>query len=287
MPKKIKSSRKFKEQKDFKIYAVRKEEEFVNIDRDLPEPFKPLFEKNGAAIAIFGGMGSGKGNLLSNWLLREDFMKDMFDGGLYFISPTAHNDLTNVHLVREADMVETDYSDSLMEGIYNNIMNQDSEDRGLSCIVLDDCLGSIKQHSIMNKITSTVRHMKTLLIYSLQAAKGLPPTVRSNISMTVVFFTPSSKQMDDLTTMHSHLGGEKNWQQCYEYATAKKYQFMINCFKTMRIFAWGGELAEPELIYSMYNEDGQRVNMNHLNNTMEKKNIIDSLKEDNTEKKSC
>ncbi len=77
MKKKIKSSRKFKEQKDFKIYAVRKEEEFVNIDRDLPEPFKPLFEKNGAAIALFGGMGSGKGNLLSNWLLREDFMKTL------------------------------------------------------------------------------------------------------------------------------------------------------------------------------------------------------------------
>jgi len=285
MKKKIKSSRKFKEQKDFKIYAVRKEEEFVNIDRDLPEPFKPLFEKNGAAIALFGGMGSGKGNLLSNWLLREDFMKDMFDGGLYFISPTAHNDLTNVHLVREADMVETDYSDDLMSGIYNNIMSQDSEDRGLSCIVLDDCLGSIKQHSIMNKITSTVRHMKTLLIYSLQACKGLPPTVRSNISMTVVFYTPSAKQMDDLTMMHSHLGGEQNWQQCYEYATAKKYQFMINCFKTMRIFAWGGELNEPELIYSMYNDEGKRVNENYLNSNVNNNN--ESLKEETDMKKKC
>tara|TARA_R110002110_G_scaffold384948_1_gene596536 strand:+ start:179 stop:1021 length:843 start_codon:yes stop_codon:yes gene_type:complete len=278
MPKKIKSSRKFKEQKDFKIYGVRKEEDFVNIDRDLPEPFKPLFEKNGAAIALFGGMGSGKGNLLSNWLLREDFLKDMFDGGLYFISPTAENDLTNVHLVREADMVETEYSDSLMEGIYNNIMNQDSEDRGLSCIVLDDCLGSIKQHSIMNKITSTVRHMKTLLIYSLQACKGLPPTVRSNISMTVVFYTPSAKQMEDLTSMHSHMGGEDNWKHCYEYATAKKYQFMVNCFKTMRIFAWGGELSEPELIYSMYNSEGNRVNENYLNNKIEGKN--DAIKEE-------
>ena len=285
MPKKIKSSRKFKEQRDFKIYGVRKEEDFINIERDLPEPFKPLFEKNGAAIALFGGMGSGKGNLLSNWLLREDFMKGLFDGGLYFISPTAENDLTNVHLVREADMVETEYSDSLMEGIYNNIMNQDSEDRGLSCIVLDDCLGSIKQHSIMNKITSTVRHMKTLLIYSLQACKGLPPTVRSNISMTVVFYTPSAKQMEDLIQLHSHLGGEENWKQCYEYSTAKKYQFMVNCFKTMRIFAWGGELSEPELIYSMYDEAGNRVNENYLNSNENNNN--EALKEETDMKKKC
>ena len=33
-----------KEKKDFRIYGVRKEEEFVKIDRELPEPFKPLFE---------------------------------------------------------------------------------------------------------------------------------------------------------------------------------------------------------------------------------------------------
>lgn len=273
MPKK---QTKFKEQKelnDYKIYPVRKEEEFIKIDRELPEPFKPLFEKNGAAIAIFGGMGSGKGNLMSNWLLREEFFKDLFEGGLYFISPTAHNDLTNVHLVREADMVETDYSDALMKGIYDNIMNIDTDERQLSCIILDDCLGSIKQHGIMNKITSTVRHMKTLLIYSLQAAKGLPPTVRSNISMTVVFYTPSSKQMEDLTVMHSHLGGEENWLNCYEEACNKKYQFMVNCFKTMRIFKWGGDLDEPVLLYSMYNENGERTNETLITNDKNKDDI--------------
>ena len=46
-------SRTFKEQKnDFKIYPVRKEEEFVNIDRDLPEPFKPLFEAKSNAVLV-------------------------------------------------------------------------------------------------------------------------------------------------------------------------------------------------------------------------------------------
>ena len=208
--KKIAKSNKFKEQKepkkskrDFKIYPVRKEEEFVKIDRELPEMFKPLFEKNGAAVALFGGMGSGKGNTMSNWLLREEFFKDLFQGGLYFISPTANNDLTNVHLVREADFVSTEYSDELMDGIYNNIMSIPNEERELSCIILDDCLGSIRQHSTMNRITSTVRHMKTILVYSLQACRGLPPTIRSNISMTIVFYTPSKKQMEDLTMMHS------------------------------------------------------------------------------------
>jgi len=270
----MKGSKKFKEQKDFKIYPVRKEEEFVTIDRDLPEPFKPLFEKNGAAIAIFGGMGSGKGNLMSNFFLREDMFKGLFNGGFYFISPTAHNDLTNVHLVREADFVSTEYSDELMEGIYNNIMNIDKDDRELSCIILDDCLGSIKQNSAMNRITSTVRHMKSLLVYSLQACKGLPPTIRSNISSTIIFYTPSEKQYNDLTEIHSHLGGEENWQRCYHDATSRKYQFMYNCFKTMRIFKWGGDLNEPVLLYSMYNENGDRTNESFLDTPNEKKNNV-------------
>ena len=273
---------KFKEQdkkakKDYRIYGVRKEEEFVDIDRDLPEPFKPLFEKNGAAIALFGGMGSGKGNLLSNWYLRDEFFKNLFLGGLYFISPTAHNDLTNVHLVREADMVATEYSDELMNGVYDNIMSVPADERQLSSIILDDCLGSIKQHSVMNRITSTVRHMKCLLVYSLQAVKGLPPSVRSNISMTVVWHTPSTKQLNDLVEMHSNLGGEDNWLACYQEATNKKYSFMLNCMKSMRIFKWGADLEEPVLLYSMYDENGDRSNQTFIPDNNNKNG---ALKED-------
>ena len=263
MPKK-KALGKFKEQKekkkDFQIYGIRKEQEFVKIDRDLPEPFKPLFEKNGGAMMLVGGMGSGKGVTLSNFFLRDEFFGGMFTGGLYFISPTAESDLTNIHLVREADFVSTDYSDELMDGIYKNIMSVPSEDRELSAIILDDCLGSIRQHSVMNRITSTVRHMKSLLVYSLQACKGLPPTIRSNISLVIVYHTSSNKQMNDLIEMHAHMGGEETWRKCYEDATSKKYQFMVNCFKTMRIFKWGGDLPEPILLYEMYDDSGSRVN---------------------------
>ncbi len=280
-PKPIQEEKKRKE-KDYRILPVRKEEDFVKMERELPEPFKPIFEKNGAAIAILGGMGSGKGNLLSNWFLRDEFFKDLFMGGIYFISPTAHNDLTNVHLVREASFVETEYSDDLMKGIYDNIMDGDTDDRELSAIILDDCLGSIKQHSIMNKITSTVRHMKSLLVYSLQALKGLPPTVRSNISATVVFHNPSTKQMSHLLEAHANLGGEENWLRCYEEATSEKYGFLYSCFKTMRCFKWGGSTTEPILLWQMYDENGNKIQYDkpEKTNKKNKKNIEEPIKED-------
>ena len=274
---------KEEKKRDYRILPVRKEEEFVKIDRELPEPFKPIFEKNGAAIAIFGGMGSGKGNLLSNWFLREEFMKDLFMGGIYFISPTAQNDLTNVHLVRECSFVETEYSDALMKGIYDNIMSGDTDERDLSAIILDDCLGSIKQHSIMNRITSTVRHMKTLLVYSLQALKGLPPTIRSNISATCVFHNPSTKQMADLVEAHANLGGEENWLRCYEEATNEKYGFLYSCFKTMRLFKWGGSTNEPILLWQMYDENGNKIHTEpeEKKTKKKKKNTEEPIKEDN------
>ena len=91
--KKIVPIKQQKEKPDFKIYGVRKEEDFVKFDRELPEPLEALMNKNGGCLAMFAPPGSGKGNLISNLVLRQDFMRDLFSGGTYFISPTAKNDL--------------------------------------------------------------------------------------------------------------------------------------------------------------------------------------------------
>ena len=154
---------------DYTIYPVRKMEEFAKVDKPLPPNLESLLNKNGGTLALFAPPGSGKSNFLSALLLSDDLLKDVFVGGLYVISPTINNDLTSHHLCKYSDMVETDYSDELVEGIFNNIMSMDKSERELSCLLLDDCLGSIKINSFMNKFTSTVRHLKNLLIYSLQS----------------------------------------------------------------------------------------------------------------------
>jgi hypothetical protein len=258
MPKRSKKIPNQYEKPDYRIYPVRKQEEFAKIDKVLPPNLESLLDKNGGCLALFGSPGSGKSNMLSNLLLSDSLLKDVFHGGLYIISPTIDNDLTSHFLKEYADMVETQYSDALMEGIFNNIMSIDKADRELSCVLLDDCLGSIKQNSFMNRFTSTTRHLKNLLIYSLQSMKGLPPTVRSNISATVVFYQPSIKQLTDIVELHSLMGGEENFKQCYDEATAKKYQFLWADFRQMKLYKWGGELEAPEELWSMYDENGDR-----------------------------
>ena len=258
MPKqKLKEQKEKKgKQPDYKIYGVRKQEEFMKIDRKLPRFLETLTEKNGGVVAIFAPPGSGKSNFLSNLLLREDFLKDLFEGGLYIISPTIENDLTSHALKEYADFTETQYSESLMTSIFDHILDQDADDRALSCLLLDDCLGSIKQHTIMNRVASTCRHNKQVVIFSLQAVKGLPPTIRSNISHSIVFYQPSTKQLNDVIEMHSNMGGEIAFKEMYETATAEKYGFLACDWRDMKAYAWGADKDAPVELWSRYDEAG-------------------------------
>ena len=278
MPKqKLKEQKEKKGKKpDYKIYGVRKQEEFMKIDRKLPRFLETLTEKNGGNICILAPPGSGKSNFLSNLLLREDFLKDIFEGGLYIISPTIENDLTSHALKEYADFTETQYSEELMTSIFNHILEQDAEDRALSCLLLDDCLGSIKQHTIMNRVASTCRHNKQVVIFSLQATKGLPPTIRSNISHSIIFYQPSTKQLNDVIEMHSNMGGEEAFRAMYEEATAQKYGMLCCDWRDMKSYKWGAELPEPVELWSRYDEDGnvnKEVNVEMNKGKIESKEI--------------
>ena len=243
--------------KDYKIYGVRREED-LNIlgDRVLPRPLETMLEKGGGCVMISASPSSGKSNLISNWYLRDDFFKDLFQGGLFLISPTAQNDLTSQHFVKYCDMVETNYSEALVEGIFDMLMEVPKEEKQLSSLVLDDCMGALKINTFMSKFSSTVRHLRNLLVFSTQACKSLPPNIRSNTSHSVVFHQPSTKQLNDLIELHAFMGGEDLWTQMYEEATAKKYGFLLNDFRDMKVYKWGGDLPEPIEIWSKYDDNG-------------------------------
>ena len=84
-------------------------------------------------------------------------------------------------------------------------MNIPKEDRQLSCILMDDCMGShvlMKQHTILNKMISSNRHMKTLFMFSTQSIKSLNPNLRSCLSHSIIFYQPSNKQFADCVELH-------------------------------------------------------------------------------------
>ena len=57
--------------KDWRIYGVKKKNEFLKIERDLPRPLHTMLEKGGGCLQIYSAPGSGKSNMISNLFLRE------------------------------------------------------------------------------------------------------------------------------------------------------------------------------------------------------------------------
>ena len=262
--------------KDFRIYGVRKEEEFIQIDRELPEPYDTLFSSNGSVCAMFAPPGSGKSNLISNLMLRDEYFKDLFTNGVYIVSPTIEQDLSSVHLKRFADFTSTEYSEHLIKDIMDNINSgmdptEEDEERGMSCVILDDILGMIKPvNSICNRLASTCRHLRSVVFFSLQSVKGLPATIRSNCSMTLVFYQPSTKQFADIVELHSLMGGEDNFINCYNEATNEKYGFLLCDWRKMKLYKHGAGTNEPELLWTMFDQNGVRIKPLHADNKIEK-----------------
>ena len=141
-------------------------------------------------------------------------------------------------------------------------LDQD-EERGMSCVILDDILGMIKQvNSVCNRLASTCRHLRSVVFFSLQAVKGLPATIRSNLSMTLVFYQPSKKQFNDVVELHSLMGGEENFIRCYNEATSVKYGYLLCDWRKMQMYKHGGDCDEPELLWRMFDDEGKRINYN-------------------------
>ena len=91
----LKNEKKGK-QGDFRIYGVKKKTDFLKVEKDLPRPLQTMVERGGGCLQIYSPPGSGKSNFLVNLFLRESLFKDVFEGGVYLISPTAESDLTRL-----------------------------------------------------------------------------------------------------------------------------------------------------------------------------------------------
>ena len=108
-----------KAKKDYKIYPPRKEEDFVKIDRELHPFYQSMFDKNGAVLSIAAPPGSGKTSFISNLLGREEYFKDLFEGGIYVCSPTIHNDIGAGVIRAVADHMEDEFSEEYARNIFN------------------------------------------------------------------------------------------------------------------------------------------------------------------------
>ena len=274
MPKKKKDSKSIpdqykKEHKkiDYKIYPPRKEQDFVKIDRPLHPFYESMFSKNGGVLFVAAPPGSGKTSYISNLLGRTEYFKDLFEGGVFVCSPTIHNDIGAGVIRAVADHTEDEFTEDYARNLFKILSGDDEDDdgNGLSCILFDDCMNSFKNNTFVGRLCSMCRHLKSLIIFSNQRVVGVPSNIRANISHSVIFNQPSSKEYERLVEMHNCFGGEENFNSMYNEACSIRYGALMCDFREMKAYKQDPTTGEITEIYSRYNEDGSFNDMNKKN----------------------
>ena len=224
----------------------------------------------GACVLLISPVKTGKSTLISNMLLNDQFYdaQDRFDTTT-IISQTIANDITS-RFLKEAFTTYDAYSDSLVDGIITQQKSYDKEDQPEICVVLDDCLGTIRREAKINHLASRYRHFNIkLLIISSQNFRSCSPIIRQNATNVIIGSPfPNQKELGKLAEEYGdNFGGADKFLQIYKLATPDRYDFLHLDFQSNppvamknfeTILAYGdkmvGDQTLPDLAEEQSNE---------------------------------
>jgi len=206
-----------------------------------PDPVKtnnpPLHENlpqidghgGGALCLLISPVRTGKSTLISNMLLNDNFYdgQNRFDNTT-IISNTISNDITSRFLRRAFD-THDHYDDSIIDGIVKTQKSYDKEEQPEICVVLDDCLGSIRREAKINHLCSRYRHFNIkLLIVSSQNFRACSPIIRQNATNVIIGSPfPNQKELGKMAEeFGDNFGGADNFLKIYAQATPNRYDFL-------------------------------------------------------------
>tara|TARA_R110000772_G_scaffold140605_3_gene249761 strand:+ start:914 stop:1570 length:657 start_codon:yes stop_codon:yes gene_type:complete len=177
-------------------------------------------------MTIIAPTKSGKTNLLSNLLLRDDFYKDVHDN-VTIMSNTIESDVTG-RFLRQACDCYTGYSDEILGGLITQQKSFSEEDRPFIGLVFDDILGSVKRNSYLNSLVTRSRHFGVgLLAISVQSFKALGPVIRNNCNAFICLNLQNMSELSKISDEYSGMfGGDENFRKIYNKATEVRYDFL-------------------------------------------------------------
>ncbi len=216
-----------KDNSKFKIYPLKIEEpkRKIKINEDFPMSVPGI-------SLVCAPVRTGKTCLVSNILIREE-MLNVFDE-VYVYSPVVFN-CKSSKWIREHFNCNAEYTDASLQAILDKqneyVKNNNIEKRPSICIFFDDCVNMFKNNSLAVKISSMYRHFGIdQIIFSIQKYKGIPPTIRANIS-TLILLAPNNntKQLEQINDELDCFGGYDNFIRLFNEATKnqERYNFLL------------------------------------------------------------
>ena len=242
---------------DLKIYPIKVNESRLNrVDKGIL-PSIPFL------MCIIGRVKAGKSILLNSLALSPRFYGDDFQIKV-LISPTAHSDPVNEHMVKEFDFVFTEYNDELLDNLLNLIEEDESKDRWL--IIFDDIIGNMDQKKAgkvdsITALSTKYRHIgnenfegKLSIMIATQYFKFLSPILRNNCSAYFLMGSYSQMELKKISEALSFFGGdEMEFLKLYKKSRQKPHDFLylsVEHLKAHRNFEeelWDGDSIEFDI----------------------------------------
>ena len=222
--------------KKLKILKVKDKAESFYTKKDT------IFDLPMRVIVIGKSQLSGKSNLLTNLILRDEFYNGDFKGDdIYIVSPSIHTDDKLVKIVDVKEIPEHNlmpvFDEDCIKELYKNLEEEyrdavnDGDRPSNKLIVFDDCSysGSLKSKakaSIIPKIFSNGRHLNISVVCTSQYYTDISPNSRTNISGGI-FFNCCNKQLELIERDHNYTGTKKEFMKMFRDNLGNKHSFVV------------------------------------------------------------
>lgn len=222
--------------KKLKILKVKDKAESYYTKKDT------IFDLPMRLLVVGKSQLSGKSNLLTNLILRDEFYNNDFEGDdIYIVSPSIHTDDKLIKLVDVKDIPEHNLMDTFDEDVitelYKNLEEEyreavsDGEKPTNKLIVFDDCSysGSLKSRakaSIIPKIFSNGRHINVSVIVTSQKYSDISTSARENCN-GAIFFNCSNKQLELIEADNNYTGSKKEFMKMFRDNIGTKHSFVV------------------------------------------------------------
>ena len=208
----------------------------VKIEKSISEKWadtEPHLPRHAFAILVSAPPRSGKTNMLVNMLLNPAFdWINKFDK-IIWISPSILTDKTAKPVLEIANDEDNPLSekmkiftgddiDNMDELIKLIIEEQDENPEQETLVILDDCLGKMKNNSF-SRLYTRYRHKNISMLAISQMFKGFDTTCRACASGLILYKTHNEGEKQKIL---EELAGYPDAEDAYAEATDKKHSFL-------------------------------------------------------------
>ena len=186
----------------------------------------PLVPSPHFLMCIIAPVKSGKSVLVTNLAFRDAYYKGVYDR-VVLVSPSALLDATL------SPFLNGEYYTPSSEKDLNEYVQIASNDPALrTLLIVDDCAAFIKRGDELCKLCTRYRHLNMSVIITAQYFMLLPPVIRTNTSICILFKIANDIELSKIIAEFKNSFGSR-LEEAYNsvFSGSRKYNFLTLNFK--------------------------------------------------------